>query len=173
MMTKLASWQLPFSSGFIINERCYVQYMPRIVQTVHAWFCYMKLSYGSVLPISSEATLLELRQSYQCMMTSSNGSIFLVTGPWWGRSPVNSPHKGQWGGALVFSLICTWINGWVNNGEAGDLRRHRTHYDIAMANQNHVHICGKFESSLTGSSLVEHGSVESNTPKCSCLYHSC
>ena len=26
-------------------------------------------------------------------------------------------------------LICAWINGWVNNREAGDLRRHRTHYD--------------------------------------------
>ena len=31
------------------------------------------------------------------------------------RSPVNSPHKGQWRGALIFSLICVWINGWVNN----------------------------------------------------------
>ena len=46
------------------------------------------------------------------------------------RSPVNSPHKGQWRGALMFSLICAWINGWVNNDEAGDLRRHRAHYDI-------------------------------------------
>ena len=26
-------------------------------------------------------------------------------------SPVNSPHKGQWRGALIFSLICAWING--------------------------------------------------------------
>ena len=43
------------------------------------------------------------------------------------RSPVNSPHKGQWRGALMFSLICACINGWVNNGEAGDLRRHRAH----------------------------------------------
>ena len=31
------------------------------------------------------------------------------------RSPVNSPHKGQWRGALMFTLICTRINGWVNN----------------------------------------------------------
>ena len=38
-------------------------------------------------------------------------------------SPVNSLHKGQWRGALMFSLICTRINFWVNNGEAGDLRR--------------------------------------------------
>ena len=29
------------------------------------------------------------------------------------RSPVHSPHKGQWREALMFSLICTWINGWV------------------------------------------------------------
>ena len=43
------------------------------------------------------------------------------------RPPVNSPHKGQWRGALIFSLICVWINGWVNNGEAGDLRRFRAH----------------------------------------------
>ena len=48
------------------------------------------------------------------------------------RSPVNSPHKGQWRGALVFSLICVWINGWENNREAGDLRRYRAHYDITV-----------------------------------------
>ena len=48
------------------------------------------------------------------------------------RSPVNSPHKGQWRGALMFSLICTRIDGWVNNGEAGDLRRYRAHYDVTV-----------------------------------------
>ena len=48
------------------------------------------------------------------------------------RSPVNSPHKGQWRGALMFSSICTRVNGWVNNGEAGDLRRHRAHYDVIL-----------------------------------------
>ena len=48
------------------------------------------------------------------------------------RSPVNSPHKGQWRGALRFSLIYAWINGWVNNCEAGDLRRHRIFYDIIV-----------------------------------------
>ena len=48
------------------------------------------------------------------------------------RSPVNSPHKGQWRGALMFSLICVWINDWVNNGEAGDLRRYRIHYDVTV-----------------------------------------
>ena len=48
------------------------------------------------------------------------------------RSPVNSPHNGQWRGALMFSLICTWINGWVNNIEVGDLRRHRAHHDVIV-----------------------------------------
>ena len=48
------------------------------------------------------------------------------------RSPVNSLHKGQRRGALTFSLICVWINGWENNREAGDLRRHRAHYDVIV-----------------------------------------
>ena len=48
------------------------------------------------------------------------------------RSPVDSPLKGQWRGALVFSLICAWTNGWVNNRDAGDLRRHRAHYDVTV-----------------------------------------
>ena len=48
------------------------------------------------------------------------------------RSPENSPHIGQWRGALMFTLICARINGWVNNREAGDLRRHRAHYDVIV-----------------------------------------
>ena len=48
------------------------------------------------------------------------------------RSPVNSPHKGQWRGALMFSVICAWTNGWVNNQDADDLRRHRVHYDVTV-----------------------------------------
>ena len=48
------------------------------------------------------------------------------------RSPVNSPHKGQWRGALMFSVICVWIHGWVNNREAGDFRRYRAHYDVIV-----------------------------------------
>ena len=54
----------------------------------------------------------------------------LVWGIHW--SPVNSPHKGQWRGVLMFCLICVWINDWVNNREAGDLRRNRAHYDVII-----------------------------------------
>ena len=51
-----------------------------------------------------------------------------------GNPPVTGifHHKGQWGGALIFSLICTWINGSVNNREAGDFRRYRVHYDVTI-----------------------------------------
>ena len=69
--------------------------------------------------------------------------------PWWrhqmetftvllalcaGNSPVtvNSQHKGQWRGAVMFSLIWAWMNGWVTNREAGNFRRHRAHYDVTM-----------------------------------------
>ena len=50
---------------------------------------------------------------------------------WIHRSPVNS-HKGQWRRALMISFIWAWINGWVNNREAGDLRRHCAHYDVIV-----------------------------------------
>ena len=48
------------------------------------------------------------------------------------RSWMNSPHKGQWRRALMFSLICAWINRWINNPEAGNLRRHRAHHDVTV-----------------------------------------
>ena len=54
-------------------------------------------------------------------------------------SPMNSPHKGQWRGALMFSLICAWMNGWVNSREAGDLRRQRAHYDVTVMGINMRH----------------------------------
>ena len=46
--------------------------------------------------------------------------------------PVNSPHKDQWRRALMLSLICVWINDWVNNREAGDLRRYRANYNVIV-----------------------------------------
>ena len=45
---------------------------------------------------------------------------------------LNSLHKGPWRWALLFSLIRTRINGWVNNVKAGDLRHHRAHCDVTV-----------------------------------------
>ena len=66
-------------------------------------------------------------------MTSLNGNNIRVTGSLCGKihlSPMNSPHKGLWRGASMFSLICAWTNGWVNTRDAVDLRRHRAYYDV-------------------------------------------
>ena len=48
-----------------------------------------------------------------------------------GNPPVNGDAE-LWRGALTFSLISAWTNGWANNREAGDLRRHRAHYDATL-----------------------------------------
>ena len=48
------------------------------------------------------------------------------------RSPVDSPHKGQWRGALMICLMCTWTNNWANCPYMDDLKRHRPHYDVTV-----------------------------------------
>ena len=66
------------------------------------------------------------------MKTSSNGSIFCVTGRLCGeftsRRWIPLTRPVTW--SFDVSLICTWISGWVNNCEASDLRCHHTHYDV-------------------------------------------
>ena len=51
------------------------------------------------------------------------------------RSPVNSPHKGPVMRILMFSLVCTWTNGWVNNRGAGHFKPHRAHLDVCVNNR--------------------------------------
>ena len=69
------------------------------------------------------------------MMTSSNGNIFRVPGPlcgvftghrWIHRTKASNAEL-RW---ILWSV--PWINGWVNNREAGDLRRYRAHYDVIV-----------------------------------------
>ena len=77
------------------------------------------------------------------MMTSWNGNIFRATGLLWGgihRSLVNSMHKGQRRGALMFSLIWSWTNRWTSNSNAGDLILYRAHYDVIAVISPHVNL---------------------------------
>ena len=69
------------------------------------------------------------------MVTSPNGNIFRVTGPlsrefighrW--ISLTKSSEAELW----CFLWCAPWINSCVNNCEAGDLSRHRAHYDIIV-----------------------------------------
>ena len=59
------------------------------------------------------------------------------------RSPVNSPHKGQWRRALMFSVICVWTNAWTNHREAEtssrSLWRHCNQYTCFMP--FHLRLC--------------------------------
>ena len=81
------------------------------------------------------------------------------------RSTVNSPHKGQWRGALIFSLICVWINGWVNNREAGDLRRYHARHDVTVMINCFIHAMRILHFFLTAVetdsvSLIAHGYIK-------------
>ena len=100
------------------------------------------------------SAILQTTFSNECVNIGSNSWLAerdtLFPKPWWrhqmetfsallafcaGNSPVtlvNSPHKGQWREALIFSLICVWNNSWVNNGDAGDLRHNRVHFDVIV-----------------------------------------
>ena len=114
-------WQLHTNRKYILENSAV-----RSFCTTNDGDCFLFVFYSQVLRMYPKKSLY--------MMTSSNGTIFRVTGPLCGDSPVpvNSPHKGQWRGALMFSLILAWINDWVNNREAGDLGRHCRHYDVIV-----------------------------------------
>ena len=96
---------------------------------------FLRWIYQAIWYFDSACSNNSRRINWQHMMTSSNGNIFPRYWPFVRgihRSPVNSPHKGQWRGPLMLSLICARINDWVNKREAGDLRRRRAHHDVTV-----------------------------------------
>ena len=60
-----------------------------------------------------------------CPMAYNNASLRKVTLPF-------TAEKYQWRGALMFSVICAWTNGWANNRDAGVLKGHRSHYNVTL-----------------------------------------
>ena len=96
------------------------------------WMCLCSLQHISVQYMT--ACWWMMISTMMTMMTSSNGTFSALLALCAGNSPVTGefPAKGQWRGTLIFSLICARISGWVNNREAGDLRRHRAHYDVIV-----------------------------------------
>ena len=84
------------------------------------------------------------------------------------RSLVNSPHKGQWRGASMSSLICAWLNGRVNNCGAGDLRRRRGHYDVTVMDVTGLRMVKTWGSSITDMIYLISGHVISSVKIGSC-----
>ena len=82
---------------------------------------------------------------------------------------VNPPKKSQWRGALVFSLICTRTNGWVNSRQAGDLRHHRAIYYVIVM----IFSCGKHSMTVCPSYLSVYPSQFSGQylPEFSLKFH--
>ena len=83
-------------------------------------------------------------------------------------SPLNSPNKGQWHGALMFSLICTWVNSWINNREAVDLRCHHTNYDVTAMKKTLLKVfssaecqpfCASFKATISSSAFDKMDSI--------------
>ena len=80
---------------------------------------------SSVLEFPAEIIVARSRQLSKAALQQKIWYVSLVvTGEF--------PTKGQRREALMYSLICAWINGWINNREAGELRRHGAHYDVTV-----------------------------------------
>ena len=73
-------------------------------------------------------------------MTSSNRNIFRVTGHLCGEftGPREFPAQKRVTRSFDFSLICVWINDWVNNREAGDLWCYHAHYGVIVMFPNAI-----------------------------------
>ena len=56
-----------------------------------------------------------------------------------GNPPVSGLQSRE---TLMYSLICAWTNGWAKTRDAGDLRRHRAHYNVTVIESNIV-LCTK------------------------------
>ena len=122
---RLALWGQMLINNFIVLHMKHFWRRP-------SWNCNWleEISY-IYIPILVIMALLDFQRSdtwWRHQIETFSALLALCAGN--SQVRVNSPHKGQWRGALMFSLICVWINAWVNNPEAGDLRRHRGHYDV-------------------------------------------
>ena len=114
-----------------LHDRTWVGVIRTVISICHLGVVFAKVFHYIIYVLKSTCR----GWIWAIMMTSSNGHIFPRYWPFVRgihRSPVNSPHKGQWRGALMFCFICVWKNGWVNNREAADLRRYHAHHDVSV-----------------------------------------
>ena len=132
-ISHFANFPFPITS-ILFDEFCGIRRLRQSYRNIRrkrdfVWFLF-KTDDGPVSTCIITFILL-----YTCMMTSSIGNIFRVTGPLCGEF-----IGDQWRGALMFSLICAWINSWVNNCEAGDLGRYRAHYDVTVMDYEYQYL---------------------------------
>ena len=125
--------ELSKTLGFIRVEDYYVnrklsrQWSLLILPPHHVYVWQSRFKPTNLWFIASEARQLETM--LQCIMASSNGNIFRVTGPLWWESTGHrwSPPAEASDVELWCFFIYAWTNGWANNRDAGDFRRHHSH----------------------------------------------
>ena len=121
-----------FPISYVWIARVFVFFLFMILRYKHriCVFPYQKLNEQSFSLPESEKTTRLFKPWWRHQMETLSALPVLCAGN--SPVPVNSPHKGQWRGALMFSLTCDWINDWINNREADDLIRYRGHYDVIV-----------------------------------------
>ena len=117
------------------SDMIYIQFSFLLVVLLLCCCCYFSMWFGSRSQICRQRwhrLQLLYRQHHDDVIKWNNFPRHWPFVRGIPRSPVNSPHKGQWRGALMVFFICAWTNSWVNNDEPGDLRRYRAHYDVTV-----------------------------------------
>ena len=140
-------WPSYHHNGISYTGKTTPLYWDRALVSYCSWHTYLSPDNGTSLALNRDMTLSY--DSYKKMIETiwkpvalSHDDIikwkhFLCYWPFVSgihQSLVDSPHKGQWHGALIFSLVCIWRNSWVNNQDAGDLKCSHAHYDIIVIN---------------------------------------
>ena len=100
--------------------------------------CFVSLAFSVQIECDLGGNnLWESFDSYRAnnaMKVTSNGNVFRVTGPLWGEPPVTDRFPSQRPATRSFDIFFDLrLNKRIrNNRDAGDLRRHRAHYDVTV-----------------------------------------
>ena len=101
---------------YVIELGCMYKFAPSQYLDQYELLVYIQNLVKICFFIAQRASLFDSATWWRHQMEIFSALLALCAG----NSPVNSPHKGQCRGALMFSLICAWINSWVNNQEIWD-----------------------------------------------------
>ena len=133
-LTSLAQWQ---SIDFPSASKATLMNMDKYI----VWIHYERLHNHNKAKHNKTVCIFIgiycIRHRHQVQPPAGSATRLVATGHWrnehlapWRTLPRPRPRPRC--RALMFSLICAWMNGWVNNREAGDLRCHRTHHDVTV-----------------------------------------
>ena len=118
------------------------------LSTQHFSEIYVNYLYNNIKRTISQLTssFHDRIQLHVCACSQPSTHTYAYIFPWWrhqmetcsallalcaGNSPATGEFPSQRPVTRIF-FICVWINGWVNNREVDDLRRHRDQYDVIV-----------------------------------------